>query len=43
MEKKDNKSSWLKIIGLIGAAVLIVFGNIGNLVRTIKLAGRRDK
>ena len=43
MSKENNKNNWLKVIGLIGAVVLIVFGNIENLVRTIKLAGKREK
>jgi len=43
VENKGNKNNWLKVIGLIGAVVLIVFGNIENLVRTIKLAGKREK
>ena len=43
MSKENNKNSWLKVIGLIGAAVLIVFGNIENLVRTVKLASKKDK
>lgn len=43
MSKENNKNNWLKIIGLVGAVVLIVFGNINNLVRTLKLAGKKEK
>jgi len=43
VSKENNKNNWLKIIGLVGAVVLIVFGNINNLVRTLKLAGKKEK
>jgi len=43
VNKESNKNNWFKVIGLIGAVVLIVFGNVNNLVRTIKLAGKKEK
>lgn len=36
-------NTWFKLVGLIGAVVLIVFGNIQNLVRTVKLIGRKER
>jgi hypothetical protein len=43
VSKESSKNNWLKIIGLIGAVVLILFGNIENLVRTVKLASKKEK
>jgi hypothetical protein len=31
-----NKWNTFKVMGLAGAVVLIVFGSVGNLARTIK-------
>jgi hypothetical protein len=43
VSKENNKNNWLKVIGLIGAVVLILFGNVENLVRTVKLASKKEK
>jgi len=40
---KGNKFSVFKIIGLVGAVFLIVFGNIQNLMRTVKLIIKKEK
>ena len=41
---KENKfNSWFKVVGLIGAVVLIVFGNVKNLIRTVELASKKEK
>jgi hypothetical protein len=36
-----KKWNLLKAIGFIGAMFLIVFGTLGNLIRTVKLAWQR--
>jgi len=41
---KENKiNSWFKMVGLVGAVFLIVFGNIQNLIRTVKLVVKKEK
>lgn len=36
-----KKWSWLKIVGVVGAVVLITFGSMGNMLRTVKVAFAR--
>jgi hypothetical protein len=35
---EEKKYSLIKILGILGAAVLILFGSIDNIWRTMKLA-----
>ena len=43
MNKENKLNSWFKVIGLVGAVFLIVFGNIQNLIRTVKLVVKKEK
>jgi len=38
---EEKKYSFLKILGILGASMLIIFGSIDNLWRTAKLAWHR--
>jgi hypothetical protein len=35
---EEKKYSWIKILGILGATTLIIFGSIDNIYRTAKLA-----
>jgi hypothetical protein len=37
-----KKNNFFKIVGLVSASFLIVFGSIGNFLRTLKLAGKKE-
>lgn len=37
-ERKGNKFNFLKVLGIMGATVLIIFGSLNNIWRTMKLA-----
>lgn len=43
MEKRKKLSGLVKVLVIVGAGAVVVFGNLGNLVRTVKLAIRRFK
>lgn len=34
-------SKFLKILGLVGGLFLLIFGNLGNFLRTVRLVGER--
>jgi len=38
LNMEEKKYSVLKVLGIVGAAVLIIFGSFQNIWRTIKLA-----
>jgi len=39
-----KKNSFFKFVGLVGALFIVVFGNVGNFLRTIGLVeGKRKK
>ncbi len=35
---EEKKHSFLRFVGILGAAVLIIFGSIDNIYRTAKMA-----
>ena len=39
-----RKNNFFKFVGLVGALFIVVFGNVGNFLRTIGLIeGKRNK
>jgi hypothetical protein len=38
LNMEEKKYSFIKVMGILGAAVLILFGSIDNIWRTAKLA-----
>jgi hypothetical protein len=38
---EENKYNFLKFLGIVGAMVLIIFGSLQNIWRTMKLAWSR--
>lgn len=41
MSKRRN--NLLKVVGFIGAALLVVFGGLNNLLRTVKFALKKSE
>jgi hypothetical protein len=37
-ERVEKKYNWLRVVGVIGAGVLIVFGSFANAWRTLKMS-----
>ncbi len=37
-EKVEQKCNWLRVVGVIGAGILIVFGSFANAWRTLKMS-----
>lgn len=38
-----NKNNFFKLVGVIGALFLIIFGNVSNFLRTVKLTWQKEK
>ncbi len=36
-EKLEKRCNWLRVVGVIGAGILIVFGSFANAWRTLKM------
>lgn len=38
LNMEEKKYNFFKVLGIVGAAILIIFGSLDNIWRTVKLA-----